>query len=243
MAGGGRKKKKWKNKTLYICTAEYKNNFETRYAIHSINLRDLLSWEEEMRADETKGAHSANSTGCGVLQNVDSITSNLIPRGNALVLDLEDGTNILFSRQFSYWYILRHHHEIDQGIVPYHMTINDSDSRISIKPIKTKALGREVVPPVFWSPGTSHTFVHLGGRKVCCVLASQISAEDGNSIDKMLIAFITFEFRCTTKSNDDDDDDEFSVDNLTTRICEYDCSKECTSSDIYHATLVGCFQR
>jgi hypothetical protein len=162
--------------------------------------------------------------------------------GNALVLDLEDGTNILFSRQFSYWYILHHHHEIDQGIVPYRMTINDSDSRISIKPIKTKALGREVVPPVFWSPGTSHSFVHLGGGKVCCVLASQISAEDGNSIDKMLIAFITFEFRCTTKSNDGDDD-EFSVENLTTRICEYDCSKECTSSDIYHATLVGCFQR
>jgi hypothetical protein len=162
--------------------------------------------------------------------------------GNALVLDLEDGTNILFSRQFSYWYILHHHHEIDQGIVPYRMTINDSDSRISIKPIKTKALGREVVPPVFWSPTTSHSFVHLGGRKICCVLASQISAEDGNSIDKMLIAFITFEFRCTTKSNDGDDD-EFSVENLTTRICEYDCSKECTSSDIYHATLVGCFQR
>ncbi|KAK9949588.1 hypothetical protein M0R45_005105 [Rubus argutus] len=106
------------------------------------------------------------------------------------------------------------------------MTINDSDSRISIKPIKTKALGREVVPPVFWSPTTSHSFVHLGGRKICCVLASQISAEDGNSI-KMLIAFITFEFRCTTKSNDDDDDDdEFSVDNLTTRICEYDFSNE-----------------
>lgn len=79
MARGGRKRKKWQNKTLYICTAEYKNNFETRYAIHSINLRDLLSRDD---ADETKlGDYSVNSTSCGVLQDVDSITSNLIPRG------------------------------------------------------------------------------------------------------------------------------------------------------------------
>lgn len=75
---------------------------------------------------------------------------------------------------------------------------------------------------------------------MCGVISRQISSDDGNSTHKMRIAFVTFEFQFTT---DKMGNDEFSVKSLTTRICEYHCSKESASSDIYHATLAGCFQR
>ncbi|PQQ00070.1 uncharacterized protein Pyn_28373 [Prunus yedoensis var. nudiflora] len=130
--------------------------------------------------------------------------------------------------------------EDDWRIVAYHMYNNESRiRRIQVLPPLARAPNRR------WERNSSYSFAHLGGTKVCFVLASYSRDYEypfNGSGEKMHLMVQTFEYsisKAYEPATDSDDARSLSVKVLSTRIFEYDWRDE--PHRTLCAELLGCF--